>query len=1707
MTSDGAKVPSVSKTLISLFQSDPSNRTCADCRSASVDPSLVYASFCPSYEATRNIVADSEIGIAFHDFALNHRVFAPNAKEQADSQPPDPAKIVNQRFGGHGLFICSNCSEAHRLLGLPITRVLSIQDDASWTQEHARCMRASGGNTRSWKVYEAYMPDTWRQKRPLPSSALEDRLMFCRAKYEALAFAMPPPGPLAELAWHAILARNETGRKYDSAELRDIFRLTPNFSGKVKGKDIETVGILPDRLIDFFCVVSNSMELHPSLQRQDLSELDSMDKLHFWPHIADTYPSKEAHSDMIFPLHLPSFVLPNGCVPSKRQLPPSFYTFVLTQGDGERLYGGALQIHDEHVDLEELKTAILSTGYKGELPVFLQESNDEEDNGDSKGSDIVFFPKCLVLLSHYPYFDLFRQTLLQLYRITLTESPLPVERYVSNLVSEVPLPPRGKVRVEFGFSAHKLLSIERPPFNQLPMSNFSYRPLFATLCVSNIMVVYGCLLQECRVALLSKNCSILTPIAEALLSALFPLDWQGLYIPLMPYSMLDILDAPVPFLVGLDSKYLRETPAKRRPAHVVLVDLDRDVVHLGIDEDTGENRKVPYLPPRDAMKLKTRLEEAGGSIHLLPDNGMKGCVMEGCIKMQLIPNEARPKYAQMTSVTQPGDTHYREGILKATQKAYDKYELNHNMAGFRTIQDEIKPQNSSSKRAASNDEQKKPQWRDRMPKLMKKNSSTQSSLDDEDIPNLLELSDPVGFSSSEIRNAFLRFMVTTFAHYGRYMIEDDDKDLFDETRFLRDLSYDQEATAFVGGILKTQMFQHFLEARLESPDHPEFRFFDESILAKLNRSKVTKFTKGGKLPTPFLDDTSFGGSSPDATTLAQGAFQSRFQVGTATKERHLISKVQARVRGSHVRKLTHQVFETKMTLYREQLVVLWQLSHVPLSLRTKMWPAFSGGYSFARLRLAESEIQRMWKDQNMSSPNRTVSFADETCLEAKELGMDNCVFAHCLQQKVYPKDEEKLNELSRQLRDPYELEEAERLQVHDRLDKIKSHDVTGKIFQDFQIPLKDKMKKVSVARGIWTKPWEATISMSTMMTLFPELKGSLNIAFKSPTAKGKRRFPDAIKVKGILPVDKKLWDEVSLDGVTRKQVTEVTSTYITKVPSIMAKLDKLNDKKLGCSSAIRGSLGWTSKTGIPVAKEVEMLQKFIGRMSQYQSNPQVEVVQLNEASLRDRQQHEMQMLELEAKKRAFEVDVPTLPNDVRIALRALGQPVRLFGENLANVRDRLRMALAHQAILQERGIAVGAFPPPTTQVKQEEEEQVTKYSRASPEIVQARERFFQFSLSQAKERLMKERNYRSQWQRKRARLSDGEDDPQQYVEVTRLDDSCQSTYKALRKVGLEGSQYGDRRPISSIATSGTLVADTPVVATGSWSGTIKLWDGSTPELTQIGEKTMAHEDRIMGMAVLPTHTFGREAVSSVPSTMLATASIDLTAKLWKVSATDDMTTDDDGTSFKFNIEEAAVLKGHAARLCSVAFHPLGDHVATTSFDHTWRLWDVATGSELLLQDGHWKEVYGVGFHPDGSLCSTTDYGGVVQVWDLRTGKSVCHFLGHAKRVVCSEFSPNGFQLATAGDDGTLKVWDLRKRKQFASVPAHSNLITQLRFDKQGEYVVSSSFDATVKAWSTRDWRLLSSGQGHEGKIMGVDLLPNSASFVTCGYDKTLKLWR
>lgn len=123
---------------------------------------------------------------------------------------------------------------------------------------------------------------------------------------------------------------------------------------------------------------------------------------------------------------------------------------------------------------------------------------------------------------------------------------MPVERHVANVTCEIPLPPPGRAEVRVECPDGESFSLSRPVVNGLPFVGVSYRALFSILSTSNVVALLGLLLVETSVCLLSKHVSLFTPVSHALLSLLFPLQWQGAYVPVLPFASMEILDAPVP---------------------------------------------------------------------------------------------------------------------------------------------------------------------------------------------------------------------------------------------------------------------------------------------------------------------------------------------------------------------------------------------------------------------------------------------------------------------------------------------------------------------------------------------------------------------------------------------------------------------------------------------------------------------------------------------------------------------------------------------------------------------------------------------------------------------------------------------------------------------------------------------------------------------------------------------------------------------------------------------------------------------------------------------------------------------------------------------------------------------------------------------------------------------------------------------------------
>ena len=127
-----------------------------------------------------------------------------------------------------------------------------------------------------------------------------------------------------------------------------------------------------------------------------------------------------------YPQTLSNFCFPSGIEFQKVRGIPSYFSFILTDAEGQRIYGTCL-IFDEILS-EELKQALRKNWVLGSLSE-------------------VYTQKAICILSHYSFMESFKDILKQLYTLHLSNTQIPIERYLVNIMNEIPVPDKGNLLV------------------------------------------------------------------------------------------------------------------------------------------------------------------------------------------------------------------------------------------------------------------------------------------------------------------------------------------------------------------------------------------------------------------------------------------------------------------------------------------------------------------------------------------------------------------------------------------------------------------------------------------------------------------------------------------------------------------------------------------------------------------------------------------------------------------------------------------------------------------------------------------------------------------------------------------------------------------------------------------------------------------------------------------------------------------------------------------------------------------------------------------------------------------------------------------------------------------------------------------------------------------------------------------------------------
>ncbi|XP_059061581.1 DENN domain-containing protein Crag isoform X2 [Achroia grisella] len=353
-----------------------------------------------------------------------------------------------------------------------------------------------------------------------------------------------------------------------------------------------------------FCMIAKN--LNKGLMGSDvyLCYKKSMNRpplIAYKPEVLFRYPTTDRRS-LVFPTSVPLFCLPMGATlelwPNLAAQPkPVFSTFVLTVADAtDKVYGSAVTFYESfpHAQLTEQQAETL--GWR---------------TGVSHSTHSLHANKCICLLSRWPFSDTFERWLLYILEMSWSKQPLsiPIERYIVHLLEEVPFPePRILLQLSPTNPQDRVI-VTRCDDQPLVRSGAGFRQLLLNLGPDNCLSLLALAITEQKILIHSLRPDTLTAVSEAVSSLLFPFKWQCPYIPLCPLGLAEVLHAPLPYLIGVDSRFF---DLFEPPPDVTCVDLDTN--NITICESLRDITLPKMLPKRQAKILRQTLDILHGSI-------------------------------------------------------------------------------------------------------------------------------------------------------------------------------------------------------------------------------------------------------------------------------------------------------------------------------------------------------------------------------------------------------------------------------------------------------------------------------------------------------------------------------------------------------------------------------------------------------------------------------------------------------------------------------------------------------------------------------------------------------------------------------------------------------------------------------------------------------------------------------------------------------------------------------------------------------------------------------------------------------------------------------------------------------------------------------------------------------------------------------------
>jgi WD40 repeat protein len=365
-------------------------------------------------------------------------------------------------------------------------------------------------------------------------------------------------------------------------------------------------------------------------------------------------------------------------------------------------------------------------------------------------------------------------------------------------------------------------------------------------------------------------------------------------------------------------------------------------------------------------------------------------------------------------------------------------------------------------------------------------------------------------------------------------------------------------------------------------------------------------------------------------------------------------------------------------------------------------------------------------------------------------------------------------------------------------------------------------------------------------------------------------------------------------------------------------------------------------------------------------------------------------------------------------------------------------------------------------------------------------------------------------------------------------------------------------------TCAALSPDGSILATGSFTGTIRLWNCATGKVIKILPEYKPSSD-VRSLAFSPD---GKTLASGDEDTIVklwnvGTGKLEYAAKLssgwsdYSIKGITSVTYSQNGTVFASTVQNVTFLNGdsnwtrisYSSDIGIWAFAVSSDEskLAICKYRGALDLWDLQfksviraipaysindvvfmpdspdgmkllTAGEILslwdARTGDRKKTYG----DSGIICCVaissdasqilSGFGRDAILYDAYTGKKTMTFSGHTDTVVDAGFSSDNKKIFTRSTDNTVRLWDVNTGKTVQTFIGHTPEPSVMAFSPDGQKIFSGSIASgySARMWNAATGNLICTFSGHTDMIRSAAFSSNGEKVITGSMDSTARLW-